>query len=112
MKDLRVLKKEECAVLPLVLERHWYDMVASGKKKEEYRVSERVMRQIERWCGEAYINSRRLVVQFFLGYQKDRPSVVFAAGAPFAATQSLQPAWGEPPCFHYVIPLAEEVELV
>lgn len=109
---MNAIKREECAVLPLVLEKHWYDMIASGKKKEEYCVSERVMRQIERWFGAAWINNKRLVVQFFLGYQKDRPSIAFEAGTPFTSTQSMQPNWGEPPCFHYVIPLVEEVELV
>lgn len=109
---MNAIKKEECIVLPLVLKKHWYDMVASGKKKEEYRVSESVMRQIERWFGAAAINNKRLVVRFFLGYQKGRPSATFEADMPYSTTQSMQPNWGEPNGFHYVIPLAEEVELV
>lgn len=108
---VNALKNEECVVLPLVLKKQWYDMVASGEKREEYRVSKMVMRQIERWFGEAWINNKRLVVQFFLAYQKDRPSMAFVAGTPFTSTQSMHPEWGEPTCFHYVIPLAEKVEL-
>lgn len=33
------LKRNECSVLKLVLKRKWYDMIASGEKKEEYRDS-------------------------------------------------------------------------
>ena len=109
---MNAIKKEECCVLPLVLKGKWFDMIKCGEKKEEYRISKNVMRQIERWYGEAAINNKRLAVRFFLGYQKGRPSATFEADMPYSTTQSMQPNWGEPKGFHYVIPLAEEVELV
>ena len=31
------IKKCECSVLHLVLKKKWYDMIASGEKREEYR---------------------------------------------------------------------------
>lgn len=109
---MRWLKKEDCCVLPLVLQGKWFNMIESGGKKEEYRTSSNVMRQIERWCGEAAINNKYRVVRFHLGYQRDRPAMTFIADMPYSSTCQMQPNWGEPSGFHYVIPLAEEVELV
>lgn len=34
---MKQLKRSECAILPLVLKSKWYDMIANGEKKEEYR---------------------------------------------------------------------------
>lgn len=34
---MKQLKRSECAILPLVLKGKWYDMIASGEKREEYR---------------------------------------------------------------------------
>lgn len=31
------LKRSQCSILPLVLKGKWYDMIATGEKKEEYR---------------------------------------------------------------------------
>ena len=38
---MKQLKRSECAILPLVLDGEWYDMIASGEKKEEYRDAKR-----------------------------------------------------------------------
>ena len=34
---MKKLKRSECAVLTLILKRKWYDMIASGEKRKEYR---------------------------------------------------------------------------
>lgn len=31
------LKRSQCSILRLVLKGKWYDMIATGEKKEEYR---------------------------------------------------------------------------
>jgi hypothetical protein len=33
---MKQLKRSECAILPLVLKGKWYDMIASGEKREEF----------------------------------------------------------------------------
>lgn len=38
---MRKLKRTECVILPLVLKRRWYDMIASGEKLYESKRRER-----------------------------------------------------------------------
>ena len=73
--------RKEMKTLKLVLKKQWYDMIASGKKKEEYR------RICEYWASrllelneaEGYYEYRKFdKVTFYLGYSKDRPSMTFA----------------------------------
>ena len=34
---MQQLKRSECAILPLVLKKKWYDLIAFGEKQEKYR---------------------------------------------------------------------------
>ena len=106
------LNRNECSVLPLVLMGKWFNMIASGEKREEYRTSENVCRQIERWVGHSMIMDKHMVVEFFLGYQSDRPKMAFLARMPKFRDYAKHPDWGEPDFPHYVIKLGERVELV
>ena len=107
-----MLKRNECSVLPLVLMGKWFNMIASGKKREEYRTSNNVIRQIERWVGHSTITDKHLVVEFFLGYQKDRPKMAFLARIPGSRDYAEHPDWGEPEGAHYVIPImGKEIRL-
>lgn len=101
-----------CSVLPLVLHGKWFNMIASGKKREEYRTSKNVIRQIERWVGHSMIMDKHMVVEFFLGYQRDRPKMTFLARMPKFRDVAKHPEWGEPDFPHYVIKLGERVEMV
>ncbi len=105
------LNRECVSVLPLVLKAKWYDMIASGDKREEYRTSKNVIRQIERWVGHGYIMRKHLVVEFYLGYQRNRKHMAFLAELPVCRDGARHPEWGEPEERHYVIPLIENVEL-
>ena len=112
------LNRERVAVLPLVLKAKWYDMIASGDKREEYRTSQNVISRIERWVGRGVIEKKLLVVEFFLGYQKNRPHMAFTADIPVIRNDPAERAqdvlhfdWGEPCLRHYAIPLIEQVEL-
>lgn len=40
-----VLERDQCEVLTLVLKKKWFDMIASGEKTEEYRVSKTSVRR-------------------------------------------------------------------
>ena len=103
------LKRSECSVLPLVLMGKWYDLIASGEKREEYRTSKNVIRQIERWVGHGYIMRKHLVVEFYLGYQRDRKHMAFLAELPVCREGAKHPEWGEPKERHYVIPILGEM---
>ena len=124
---MRQIKRSECAVLPLVLDGKWYDMIASGEKKEEYRESKKYWwTRFANWdiksmptCEDIYetiFNERKpKVVAFSLGYKKaDMFFIVDAVLDPDAKypERTPHPEWGEPDFPHYVIKLGERVELV
>lgn len=103
------LLREDCEILTLVLTKKWFDLIVSGEKRQEYRTSQDVIKQIDRWYGHAAINGKVLVVQFCLGYNKDRPEILYAAEKPFISDRQSFPEWGEPAGTHYVIPLLYSV---
>ena len=107
------VRREDCAVLPLVLKREWYDMIANGGKRQEYRdITIYWKTRIDRWT-ENRKRGKTLVVAFSRGYRKadmfftvEKVPVVTSLGyAPFRQ-------WGEPDTPHFAIHLAERVELV
>ena len=108
------VKRNQCVILPLVLKKKWYDMIASGVKKEEYRTSKSVCRMIERWFGEYIMRKDNVdhVVTFYLGYQKDRPSMSFRPVWVGYEDKSNHPEWGEPEGKHCVIELGEQVTFI
>lgn len=119
---MRTLKRSECAVLHLVLKKKWFDMIASGEKREEYRDAKpywetRLSRWIDRSAAviEGDPPDKDLVVAFALG--RTKPTMFFAAylwPTSFAEVHDRsywRPEWGEPRTPHYVIALGERVEL-
>ena len=108
---MRTLKRKDCAVLHLTLKRKWYDMIESGRKRQEYRTSKKVIRDIERWYGHTLITGDVRVVQFALGYAKGRPTMTWKVSVVFWTSFAYHPEWGQPRESHYVIDLAERVEL-
>lgn len=124
---MRQIKRSECSVLNLVLAGEWYDMIASGEKKEEYRESKKYWwPRFANWdvnsmptCEDFYatiFNERKpKVVAFSLGYKKaDMFFIADAVLDPDAKypERTPHPEWGEPDFPHYVIKLGERVELV
>ena len=107
---MKKLKRSECSILPLVLKGKWYDMIASGKKTEEYRADTPYWhRRLSNWaigmtCG-GY-----LVIAFSRGYQK--PDLFVEACSCKIYTNRRRPDWGEPSGSHYVIGLKTRVELI
>lgn len=107
---MRKLKRSECAILRLVLKRKWYDMIASGEKREEYRDEKSYWnKRISRWfnLGMARVHH---VVAFSLGYAK--PTMLLRARCVVLTNhRTAHPKWGEPDTPHWVITLGERVEL-
>jgi len=77
----------EAKVLHLTLKKKWFDMIASGEKKEEYR-------EIKPYWDKRFINKSYEVIQFRNGYAKDSPKMQVKLGH---ISQSLGIVeWGAP----------------
>ena len=136
------LCRKDCPILTLVLKKKWYDLIASGEKKEEYRDVTQIyvarFRNFQRKLSELNIDifgrcsngKGCAVAAFSLGYKKadlfrtirftladgDNEATLPGGGAYWAAAaireHAFHPEWGEPDCPHYVIGLGDPVELV
>lgn len=111
---MRELNRADCAVLHLVLKKKWYDMIASGEKKEEYRDMKPYWdKRIESWLGEPPGKNVNVVVAFSKGYCK--PSMWFEVAGISQPTSAwhwdIRSEWGEPDAPHYVLRLGERVVL-
>lgn len=106
---MKQLKRSECAILPLVLKDKWYDMIASGEKKEEYLDFKPYWIKIMALMRDAFWLEER-IVSFSRGYQK--ADMFFEIIFIDTSSISQHPKWGEPETPHYVIKLGERVELV
>ena len=115
---MKRIKRSECAILPLVLKGKWYDMIASGEKREEYRDYKPFwIKRIVRWSHNSLRISKTpkaQVVAFSRGYKKaDMFFKVFGVSRSF--DYPYRPSflkWGEPETPHFIIHLGERVELV
>lgn len=108
---MKTLKREECSVLSLVLKKRWYDMIARGEKREEYRASTAY------WTNRIFAWWFRSVgcphvVEFRCGYAANAPRLAFLCKEGFGHFDGARhPAWGEPAEIHFAIYLGERVEL-
>ena len=117
---MTTLERRRCAILPLVLTGTWYDMIASGKKREEYRDASKYWRvRLHNW-DRAFTPDKTPVVEFRLGYAKDAPRMAFwcmglettGGMKTYAFTDKARhPEWGEPDKPHFVIELGGRVHL-
>ena len=102
------MKRSECAVLPLVLKRRWYEMIERGEKRIEYRDATPYWAvRLSNWDNDG----RRCVVEFRLGYGHDAPRMAFVSPIYRHSANRINPEWGEPYGPHYSIMLGERVEL-
>ena len=109
------LARSRCSILSLVLKGKWFDMIASGEKREEYRLSTPYWRKrLHNWDRK-----------FRRGYAKDAPRMAFwcrgietvSGLMPYAylkhpADRCVHPEWGEPDEPHFFIELGGRVRLV
>ena len=113
---MRRISKNYCSVLPLVLKGKWYDMIASGEKKEEYReYKEFWIKRIGKWQDTRYDHPvgepmKMDVIAFSRGYKKADmyfvcDKILIRKGKP------VHPDWGEPNIRHFVIGLGERIDL-
>lgn len=106
--------------LKLVLKRKWFDMIASGEKKEEYReIKSYWGTRLTDLPGGLYLFSYREgykrvpfkhydTVTFYLGYAKDRPSMTFKIDS--ISIGEGKPEWGaELGKEYFVIKIGERI---
>ena len=77
---MRELKRSECAILPLVLKRKWYDLIESGAKKIEYRRADYWLNRVSAWSQKSQCKNLVPVVEFRHGYAKDARRMAFVCG--------------------------------
>ena len=122
---ITILDRQECSVLSLVLTRKWYDMIARGEKREEYRLAtEYWQKRVWNW-NLAFTPKTTPVVEFRRGYAKNASRMAFwtmglntdSGMMPYAFVaagetgKTRHPEWGEPENAHFVIELGGPVEL-
>ena len=101
--------------LKLILKKKWFDLIASGEKKEEYRSLNWYVR-IVHFIGRGSLTkpNHDLFVEFRNGYRKDSPRYVCEFLGFFirlSTDKAVHPEWGEPEGkTHYVIKLGKEVK--
>lgn len=107
--EITRLRRSECAVLPLVLEGRWYDMIASGKKREEYRDAKAYWDvRLAKYLRSLDEGDKHPIVGFSRGYK--RPDMFFTVRRVFKRTTALHEEWGEPNGDHHVISLGFRIE--
>ena len=104
------LKRSQCSILRLVLKGKWYDMIATGEKKEEYRADTQYWhKRISNWVVNLPFDGH-LVIAFSRGYRK--PDLFVKACGVNIFRACLHPAWGEPKDSHFAVILHGRVQLV
>lgn len=111
---MKQLKRSECAVLSLVLKGRWFDMIALGEKREEYRDREIWDKRIMKWFRRFIQNPE--ITNLVIAFQREhlKPSIWFEINGLCTEKdiRTKHPEWGEPQTPHYIISLGERVELV
>lgn len=85
--------------LELVLKKHWFDMIVSGEKKEEYR-------EITSYWAKRFLSQKIMLNPFFFvrfrhGYAKDAPETVLHC-LDISITEG-RPEWGAKPGVKYFV---------
>lgn len=117
------LKRSACSILSLVLKGKWFDMIASGEKREEYRMATDYW--LERLANWDLHPAGTPVVEFRLGYAKNAPRMAFWVFGLYTASgmktyalverdtdKPRHPEWGEPDEPHFFVRLGGPVTLL
>lgn len=94
-------------MLHLTLKKHWYDMIESGNKKEEYRDLKPYW---ETRLGEDLNGRFHEVVEFRNGYRKDSRRMRFKIDD--VTIDVGEEAWGAPPRKVFIIKLGEIIDFI
>ena len=105
-----------CRILHLPMKKKWFDMVASGEKKEEYRLaSDHWLERINAPLIYDILVGNTVVVCFRNGYSKNAPTQYRRLLRVSRRDESIHSEWGEDGykgVDHFVLLIGEECELV
>jgi len=96
------------AILRLPIKKKWFDMIASGEKREEYREATEYWRKRVLPANEmARREGRNLIIELVNGYRKNAPTIrreveyvavviagVVSFGGVLASPPERRPEWG------------------
>lgn len=96
-------------ILNLTIKRRWFDMIASGKKREEYRSVNRYVNTA--WERIAHDELAAYTIVLRNGYRMDSQALVVRVLSIDLCMMNLpeHPEWGEPNYPHYAISFDEIV---
>ena len=100
-------------MLILPIKRKWFDMILSGEKREEYRLSKRHWRsRIAHELTLARASGCKPEVEFRCGYSALAPRATFEIESIFERLgRPVHPEWGEPSDWHYVLRLGRRLSV-
>jgi len=102
---------EEKKILHLTLKKKWFDMIASGEKKEEYReIKPYWEKRLEAPRLFAFVTRFKEFdfVEFRNGYGKDAPRMIVECEE--ISLGNSQPRWSDGEEFCYIISLGKIIE--
>ena len=97
-------------LINLTIKRRWFDMIASGEKREEYRGADN--RHVNTaWERIAHDEPAAYTMVLRNGYSMDSPALAVRVYGIILrnGNDSIHPEWGEPNHPHYAILLGEIV---
>jgi hypothetical protein len=115
---MRTIKRSNCAILHLGLKRPWFNRIASGEKRVEFREAKHYwIVRISNWCRR--MADKTPVLEFQCGYGTYAPRMTFIAGdgdgvifARKASSDPVQrPDLGEFPGPRYCLFIGKRVKL-
>lgn len=92
-------------MLTLTIKKHWFNVIASGEKKEEYReIKNYYLQRFSPYLGWRTINGKRVKEEFLIrlrnGYNLNSPSVIARCTV---GTGIGKPEWGAEPGKKYYV---------
>lgn len=88
-------------ILNLTIKRKWFDMIASGEKREEYRSMNNA--QVKNAYERIQCNPCSFAMILRNGYRMDSPAVVVRITDIAPMVEAFRPEWGEPNYPHQII---------
>lgn len=90
-------------ILNLTIKRRWFDMIASGEKREEYRsLDNRQVAKAYKCVADGWPREGAAMV-LRNGYRMDSPALAVRVIGFSVRLGAIHPEWGEPNCPHRTI---------
>jgi len=112
-RTLIVAKKSRCEILHLTIEGKWFNLIASGNKREEYRAMTPFSNpRVSNWMARASSRFRIPCIRLRCGYSSSAPILNLYCLSAEIRDKVLHPEWGESGFSgpHYVFRIGPRIE--